>query len=258
MKNKSAKQLYNEYRIKFALLAVAYAVVLALVLGVMKTNMLLGIAIIVMLAVSLRAVFEGLREKTLEVVIFEDLDPEKFNELVELGAFKKAHRLRILGAISAGDYDKAFAIIAETEGNSKNPLEKANNIYRKGYVYFEKREFSKLPAVVAEFEALKRAPGNVPQMFANFTVFDKYDAFADEDYQYVVDVCEQDLRLVSRKAQNHKITKLNVSFYRAVSLYMMGELDAAREAFEEIVAFAPKMHKATLSRRYLEEIAEKN
>ena len=105
-----------------------------------------------------------------------------------------------------------------------------------------------------DFAALKKQFSKYSPIFDNYTVFEKFDAMLDEDYEYVVDACEYDVAHLNPKHQNKKITKLNVSFYRAVALYRMGELEKAREAFEEIIEFAPKMHKATLSKEYLKRM----
>ena len=252
MNNKSAKQILNSYKTKRVLIALAYVAGLAVLCFVATKNLLLGVACIVVLAASIRAPFERLREKELEAVIYEDLDPVKFNELLDLGAFKKSTRHQALGAMFVGDYDRLMRIVEESDKKTMNPIEKCNNLYRRGAMYFELGEFEKLPAIVKEFNSLKKQNPKIEYVFNNFSVFDKFDAFADEDYEYVIDVCDIDLKENSPKKQNHKITRINVSFYRAVSLYKLGRLDEAREGFEDIIAFAPKMHKATISKKYLE------
>lgn len=251
---KTAKQIYDSYKIKAALIAVAYVAALAVLFWVTTVNTFVGIALIVILAASVRAPFEKLRETHLENVMFEQLDAKTFSELASLGAFKGYNRLEILAAMSIGDYEKILALVEESEKKTNNPVEKCNNLYRKGYVYFEKGEFDKLPGVVREYESLKRQNPKFVQIFNSFTVFDKFDAFADEDYEYVVDVCDIDLAEINPKRQNHKLTRINVSFYRAVSLYKMGEIEKAREGFKNIIEFAPNMHKAKLAAGYLEKM----
>lgn len=254
MNNKTAKQLLNAYRIKAALIGVLYVVALLALFWVMTKSTFVGIAGIVVLGASLRAPFEKIRENDLESVIYEDLDPQKFNELLELGAFKRHFRFRVLAAMCLGDYDKVLSLVEQSEKKTDNPLEKCNNLYRRGYVYFERGEFDKLPAVVKEFNKLKGQHPKLSQIFNSFSVFDKYDAFSDDDFEYVVEVCDIDLAENDPKKQNHKLTKINVSFYRAVSLYKLGENDKARAAFREIIEYAPKMHKANLAAEYLEKL----
>ena len=252
--NKTAKQIVKEYKIKFAFLCLLYIALLGGFTFIMTTNMLLGIAGIVILAMSVGKSFEKLQKIELESVIYEDLDPVKFNEILALGVIKGNARLNILGAISAGDYDTVLEIIENSPQKKGDLVQVCNNLYRKGAICFEKRDFSGLAECVREFERLKDENAKFSYVFNNFSVFDKYDAMVDEDYQYVVDVCEVDLREVNPTHQNHKLTMLNVSFYRAVALYEMERFDEAREAFEAIIEFAPKMHKAKLSKEYLEKM----
>ena len=94
-------------------------------------------------------------------------------------------------------------------------------------------------------------------MLNNFSVFDKFDAFADDDFEYVIDVCDIDLKEISPKKQNYKLTKINVSFYRAVSLYKLGRFEEARSGFEELIAYAPKMYKAKLAKDFIDLIDKK-
>ena len=129
-----------------------------------------------------------------------------------------------------------------------------NNLYREGYVYFERGEYEKLLSVFQKYERLKKENPKYVPLLNNFSVFEKFDAFADEDFEYVVDVCDIDLNEINPQKQNHKLTKINVGFYRAVSLYKLGKMDEAKKGFEDIIAFAPKMYKAKLSKNFIELI----
>lgn len=252
---KNAKQIVKEYRIKRVLLGLLYVALLGGFIYIMVTNMLLGLAGIIILATTLAKSFEKLQKSELESVIYEDLDPVKFNEILALGVIKGNTRLDVLGAISVGDYDKALEIIERNPPKDNDIIQLCNNLYRKGAICFEKRDFAGLAECVKEFERLKEENVKASYVFNNFSVFDKYDAMVDKDFQYVVDVCEEDLRVINPTQQNHKLTMLNVSFYRAVALYEMERFEEAREAFEAIIDFAPKMHKAKLSKEYLERMA---
>ena len=254
MNNKTAKQILTACWIKRVLLGVAYAVALALLIWVMTKSALIGIMGIMVLAVSVKAPFDKITENDLESVIYEDLDPEKFNEILALGEFKKSTRHQVLGALSAGDHKRVLELVEKSEKKTMHPIEQCNNLYRRGAVYFERGEFEKLPEIVKQFEILKAKNPKIEYVFNNFTVFDKFDAFADEDYEYVVDVCDVDLKEINPRKQNHKMTRVNVGFYRAVSLYKLGRYEEAREGFEELIKFAPKMHKAKLAKEYLEKL----
>lgn len=251
MNNKTAKQILTTYRIKCVLIGLAYAVGVALLCLIMNKSLFIGIAGIVVLAASVKAPYDKITETDLESIIYEDLDPEKFNEILSLGAFKKSVRHQVLGAMSAGDHARVLELTAASEKTTIDPIEICNNLYRRGAVYFERGEYEKLTEINKQFEKLKAKNSKISYVFNNFTVFDKFDAFADEDYEYVVEVCEIDLKENSPKKQNHKMTKINVSFYRAVALYKLERYDEAKTAFEEIIEFAPKMYKAKLSKEFL-------
>ena len=249
---KTAKQIVTEYRIKCALAITVYIAALALLIWLMETSIFVSIAGIVVLGASVRATYDNLLEKNIESVIHDKLDPKTYNEILALGIAKKNIHMQALGAMSAGNHKRVMEIVDERAKKPLHPVEVCNDLYRKGFVYFEQGNLENLRVVVREYEKLKKNNPRFVTILENFTVFDKYDAFLDEDYEYVVDVCDIDLKELDTKKANHKITKINVSFYRAVSLYKMGKIDEARKGFEEIIAFAPKMNKAKLSKEYLE------
>lgn len=254
MKNKTAKQIVNAYRAKCVLIALGYLLALGVLILVMSKNALVGIAGIVVLGVSLRAPFEKIRETDLESVIYEDLDPDKFGEIVEMTRLKKSDRHTTLLYMSKGRHEDILKYIEEKDAKAFHPVDKCNNLYREGYVYFERGEYEKLRKVVQKYERLKKENPKIAYVLENFTVFDKFDAFADDDFEYVVDVCDIDLNENNSKKQNHKLTRINVGFYRAVSLYKLGKLDEARAGFEDIIAFAPKMYKTKLSKEFIDLI----
>ena len=251
MEKKNAKKIVRNYRIKCVLLALLYALGVAVCIAIMTQNTVLGIACMVMLAASLKAPFDKLLEKDIEGAIYEDLDPELFEEILAEGVLKRSTRHKFLALMYKGDHDGVLSLVAETEAKPLGPIDKCQNLYRRGFVAFERGEFDKLAEIVAEFKSLKSQNPKTEAIFNNFTVFDKFDAFVDEDYEYVVDVCELDLRHISKKNQNYRVTKLNVSFYRAVALYKLERFDEAKLAFEDVIAQAPKTHKATISKEYL-------
>ena len=258
MKNKTAKQIVNSYRLACVLLALLYIVVLvALILVATYVNFLIAMIAIMLLGSSVRSSFEKLRKKYIESVIYEDLDPEKFGEILTISRFKKSAKHRMLYYLSSGKHDDVLALVEEKEKKTTHPIDKCNNLYRIGYVHFERGEYDKLPEVFKKYEKIKKENPKFQYALNSFSVFDKFDAFADEDYEYVLDVCNIDLSEIDTKKQNHKLTKINVSFYRAVSLYKLERFDEAKEAFEEIIEFAPKMHKAQLSKEFLELIKTK-
>ncbi len=254
MKNKTAKQIVLGCRLKFAAVVLVYIVAVAASILLMNNSVLLGIACIVMLAASIKLPFDKIIETDIESIIYKELDPVKFNEILKLGLLKNSTRHQVLAAMSMGEHERVFEIIEKTKKKESNPVEKCNNLYRRAYICFERQDFEGVRAALRDFAALKAQFPQFSNIFNNYTVFEKYDAMLDEDYEYVVDACEYDIAHLNTRQQNHKITKLNVSFYRAVALYKMGEPQRAREAFEEIIQFAPKMYKAELSKEYLKRM----
>lgn len=254
MKNKTAKQTVNSYRLKCALVVLLYLLALAGLVFAIKYSVFIAMIGIAVLASTLRTSIEKVRKSEIDSVIYEELDPEKFGEILSLGVLKKSTRHKMLYYMSSGKHDEILSLVEEIEQKTNNPIDIGNNLYRLGYVYFERGEYDKLPSVFKKFEKLKRDNPKYQITLNGFTVFDKFDAFADDDFEYVVDVCDIDLKELDTKKQNHNLTKINVSFYRAVSLYKLGKLDMAKQGFEEIIEFAPKMYKAKLSKDFIDLI----
>ena len=255
MKNKTAKQIVNMYRLSCALAVLLYALALFFLIFIfMKSSIIIAMLGIVALGTTIRVPFDKLRKIFFENVIYEELDPEKFEEILSLGVLKKSNRHKMLLYMSSGKHDEILNLVDEMDKKSSHPLDLCNSLYRRGYVYFERGEYDKLPGVYKKFNSLKRDNPKYQYTFNNFSVFEKFDAFADDDYEYVVDVCDIDLKELDIKKQNHNLTKINVSFYRAVSLYKLERYDEAKVGFEEIIEFAPKMYKAKLSKEFIELI----
>ena len=257
MNNKTPKQIVNGYKLKFVLIIVFYAVALALLTFLVAKNMLLGMIGVIVLGLSVKIPFEKLREKDIESIIYEDLDPEKYGEVLALGVLKKSVRHKMLYFMASGKHDEILKLVNETDAKAVHAVDKCNNLYRQGYVYFERGEYEKLSELYRKYDRLKVNNPKFVNVLNNFTVFEKYDAFADDDFEYVVDVCDIDLNEINPKKQNHKLTRINVGFYRAVALYKMGKLDEAKKGFEDIIAFAPKMYKAKLSKDFISLIDNK-
>jgi tetratricopeptide (TPR) repeat protein len=254
MTNKTPEQIVKEYRLKFALTVVLYILAVAGLIFLMSINLIIPMIGIVFLAYFIRTPFEKLREKYIESVLYEELDPEKFEKILSLGVGKKNARYKMLVYMAKGNHDAILEGVAKEEEKARHPVDKCNCLYRKGYVYFERGEYDKLIDVFKKYEKLKADNPRFVYILNNFSVFEKFDAFSDEDYEYVVDVCDIDLKELNPKKQNHKLTKINVSFYRAVSLYKLGKYEEAKQGFEDIISFAPNMYKAKLSRDFLELI----
>ncbi len=255
MNKKSAKQVVSAYRVKLVCTVILYLAAIAGLAWLTTVNAFVGIAGVVVLLASAKSVFDKLLEHDIESVIYEELDPEKFSEILDLGVLKKSSRHHVLAAMTSGNHDEVFRLVeANSEKSKLNPVEKCNDLYRLGYVYFEKEDWDGLKKTVREFERLKSQNPKFAYAFSTFSVFDKFDAMIDEDYEYVADACELDISRLTSKEPNHNLTKINLSYYRAVALLKMGKNDEAAEAFREIIAFAPKMHKAKLSENYLKSI----
>ena len=73
MKNTNAQKIVKNYRIKCVLIAILYAVGVAICIAIIGKNTLLGIACTVVLAASINAPFDKLLEKDIESVTFVGL-----------------------------------------------------------------------------------------------------------------------------------------------------------------------------------------
>lgn len=254
MKNKTAKQIVNNY--KYASAGVILLNIIGIIVGLflLKFNALIGIALIVVLLMTAKSTLKAIREKTVESVLYEDLDAEKFNEIVSSGVFGKSTHHKLLAAMYSGDHDTVLSLTEQEMKNEINPVKLCNSLYKRGYVYFEREDMDSLKEVVREFYKLKKQHAKYGAIFENYSVFEKYDAFLDGDYQFIVEICDYDLKNDSKKSQNHNLTILNVSYYRAVALYKLEQYDEAKNAFEKIIKYAPKAYKAKLSQDYLSKI----
>lgn len=254
MKDKTSKQLISNYKLASA------GVILLNIIGIiagfllLSVNALIGIALIVALLLTAKSTLKSVREKTVESVLYEELDAEKFAEIVNSGVFGKSTHYKILAAMYNGDHNTVLTHTEQEMKNEINPVKLCNSLYKRGYVFFEREDLESLKEVVKEFYKLKKQHEKYGAIFENYSVFEKYDAFLDGDYQFIVEICEYDLKNDSKKTQNHKLTVLNVSYYRAVALFKLEQFDEARKAFANIIEYAPKTYKSKLSQDYINKI----
>ena len=176
MNNKSAKQISNTYKLFKVGTVLAYAVGLVIGVLILDVQALIGICIIVALLMSIKSTFDFLREKTVERVIYEELDAEKFSEIVALGTFGKSKHHKMLAAMYSGDHETVLSLTDENIKKQLNPVEICNSLYKRGFVYFEQEDFDSLAKIVREFNKLKAQHPKFAGIFENYSVFDKFEA----------------------------------------------------------------------------------
>lgn len=194
-------------------------------------------------------------KRTILSVLFNELDAHKFREIISDKRFVPPFWYRISGAISTGDY-KTVVNMAATQIRKKNCSVRVKYACLSilARAYFELRDFEKLKVLYTKYEEYKKSYSSKSYFRKTNSMWSYYKYFSEQNYYACKTVCKERNMALKPKAWGSKYVKLQNDFYYAVACYSDGELETAKESFENIINTAPKMFLSKVSQKYLETI----
>lgn len=193
--------------------------------------------------------------KTLCPVLFEKLDAFAFQKIINDKRFVAPVTYRIGAAIFTGDYQTVVNIAVSQMRKKKCSIKvKSFCLSILARAYFELRDFEKLRALLAKYEEYKEQYPSKSFLRTTDSVWRYYQYFLDQNYEACKAVCRERDAAHNPKAWGAKIQKLQNDFLYAVACYENRETDAAKESFEHIISYAPRMNVASISQKYVEAI----
>lgn len=193
--------------------------------------------------------------KTLCPVLFEKLDAFAFQKIINDKRFVAPVTYRIGAAIFTGDYQTVVNIAVSQMRKKKCSIKvKSFCLSILARAYFELRDFEKLRALLAKYEEYKEQYPSKSFLRTTDSVWRYYQYFLDQNYEACKAVCRERDAAHNPKAWGAKIQKLQNDFLYAVACYENRETDAAKESFEHVISYAPRMNVASISQKYVEAI----
>ena len=191
-------------------------------------------------------------KKIIGSVLFNELDAQTFQEIMNDKHLLPHLGYRIGGALSIGDYQTVVNNVEFKMRNKRCSLrQQLSYLSLLSRVYFELRDFEKLKDLYGKYNTLKDLHSEEAVFQSQNPVWTYYESFLKREYETCKALCKVPLNM---KAWGSKYVKLEIDFYYAVACYENGEMEEAKKAFENIIAFAPKMYLANVSQKYIEGI----
>lgn len=194
-------------------------------------------------------------KKTLLPVLHKELDAVEFQKIVKDKYLVSPLIYRTMAALASGDYQTVINIATKQLYNKKNHIKlKCYYLSVLARAYFELRAFNDLKVVCAKYEEYKALFASKSFFEASDSLWSYYQYFLNNDYESCIVLCKEKNSNINPKKHDAKIKKLTNDFLYAVACYEKGEKEAATNTFSNIVDYAPKMHVANVSKKYLEAI----
>ena len=193
--------------------------------------------------------------KTINSVLFDELDAPKFYETIMGRGFVPTLQYRINAAVALGDH-QTIINLATSQLRKKRASVKVRDTYLciLANAYFELGDYEKLQILLAKHEDYKKQYPTETFLHKQNSKWSYYKYFFEQNYEACKTVCDQRNLGLNPKAIDTKIGKLINDFCYAVACYKNNETELAKIRFERIAANAPKMCYATLSLKYLQAI----
>lgn len=206
--------------------------------------------IFVALLISEKICIRIFAQKDIYSIMYRELDPELFLSIDNSKYFHLQPIYKSLGKMSHGAYQEAVDICTSKFKQAKN---KAKSVYlgNLARIYFELDDVDVLNEICKQFTLYSEENTN---LLNKYPVFSFYQYYIEGEYNECIKFCKHRLEKYKNKSDKYNLVKLNNYFNLAVSYYKNNDIADAKKWFEKIVLFAPKMHIAEVSKRYLDTI----
>ena len=245
--------MYKKYISKSTIVSIFYFIIFIALLIVFYKNPFLQI-VTILLAVYLHKILIILiAQRQFMPVLIKELNAPKFNEAINSKGFVAPVIYRISAALTLGDYQTVVNIADVKLKKEKLSIQnKVIYLSALAKAYFELRDFDKVKELCSKYNELKGSYPKKSYFKSKYSLWNYFDSFLANDYEACKTLCKKAISTSNSKKTNYG--KLQNGFYYAVACYENGEMEEAKKAFENIIAFAPNMYLANVSQKYIEGI----
>ena len=256
MRMKSAGKVIHKYYIVTG--AIAFVYLLIVIPCIWFLHNLWSLLLCTLLLFPLRISVMIATNRVIGSVLTNELDAQKFVEIINYKHFAAPLSYRINAALASGNYQSVINMVdGMIHSNKCTAREKWFCLSIAARVYFEVRDDENLRLQVEEAEKLKDQYPRKQFLHASDSIFCYYRAFLEGDYRKCEEIINKRTAKEDLRKLNGRYVKLFNDFCLAVLSYEKGETAEAKVTFESIVVYAPKMNTATVSQKYLDAIKNK-
>lgn len=183
-------------------------------------------------------------------IILRDLDPIRFKNIIYSKKwFFPPLIFRMYAAVFSGDYQTTVYIITKILKKKLSNNVKCVYLSLLARVYFELGDLKTLSSIYEEF--VKCADGKTNE---KYSIMRFYRAFLEEKYDECLLICKESDDKRKPKSLSYNLSIVNTLYNRGIVYYRKGDYESASACFNKIVCLAPKMHIASIAKKYLEKI----
>lgn len=253
--SEKANKTVRKYHFRRYLILLLYFLIAFSIIWIFKS--VWAVLVCGLLYLPVRFLVGNVAARTFYSVVFKDLDAFAFQESINSKGMVPPLPYLITAALMVGDYQTAVNLATAQLRKEKTPaMAKKACLIALANVYFELRDYEKLRLVIEKTVEYQEQKSKKSSSKKTNTGRHYYQYFLEHNYEACKALCKN-VNLASKpKARNANFRKTESDFYYAVACYENGEIDEAKVYFEKVVSFAPRIHLANVSQKYLEAIEQ--
>lgn len=245
-------ETYRVAAITISIIIILIAFLLSIfVTGVVYFPILAVIAGFVSLIIKVR-----LYNKYIQSVLFNDLDPQKYQNVLKMGKFESDYYLeQIYFSYYTGDYQTVINICDEKLKDKKIKNLKYTYLLFLARSYFDMGDFKNLKLVYDAFlKETQEDSKQGPKIRENYTYFKFVGLFLEGNFLECKELYQKLILQSEVTPYKRQLDKIQIFYTYAVSCYKSNDIENAKSVFLNIVKEAPLINYAKMSKDFLNAI----
>lgn len=251
---KEIKSIIRKYTFKVLIIAIIFLLTISSIIYFAKLNFILSFIVCFVLYIPVYILIFKIADKNIHSVLFVELDPEKYKDVLFFGRFKPHAINQTNAAMFLGDYQTVVNLSTKVLKGKVSKRNKCALLATIARAYYEMGDLEKLKIVCDTFDlyadGLKKTLSE--QKIGMIMRYYKY--FIDEKYEACNAVLDEMDAIRNNKSANEKLSRLYAIFNYGIIAYKLGNFDNAVKCFNQVVETAPKINDARIAEKYIDAI----
>lgn len=248
-----AKNPFKRYWIQCSILFTAYLAMIMYLLFFHRTTYSFILCILLLLPIKM--LVNLFANKNFIGILTNELDAQKFYDTIHHKYMRPPLLYRLNAEWYMGNYEELMILAkAELRVTKRLPVKCVCLVYL-ARAYFELRDVENLDKIVQEFFKLQKENPQKQKLFSRYPVFYDYMAYLSKDFEQCLSLVEDRMKAVNTGRFGGNLLLFTQRSNCAIAYYELGDLQKAKEIFENIHQTAPKLRNFNhLSTKYLTAI----
>ena len=255
MYEKISKKIFRKYIIQCFIFGIIWTTLFFILMMIFDNLIVKGIILLLFFNLIKRIIKELIRKNFLPI-FHNELNPEKFKYVIFSNKNFAPHAQdQLLATLFSGDYQTAINICTKALKTFPDNTEvKYAYMPYLAKAYFELQDLEKLKIICDKYYESIENPKKDKVIENLNSLIQYYHSFCVGNFEYGISYCQKRETEISKRTSTRKINIANNKFYYAITYYKLGNLEKAKQYFEELIEFAPKINMANIAKRYLAAI----